>query len=345
MTATIQWNFWKSHAGVRVLGLWLLLSLLLPTPAGAAEKFEWKIDETSGMADLMLGDRPVVRYMFAYDLSTPARRNETYKVFHHVFGPGTKTLITKGAGGDYPHHRGIYLGFSRTRYGGGYSDFWHCVEETKKEGASLKHIGFVESRGDEEQGTMTADIHWINAQREPVVVEKRTLTARKLAVEASPGYGWQIDVVCKLESRKGTIVLDGDRQHAGLQFRAAQVVAKENSARYIRPARFPEQDKAFEVEDSKQPNGHINLGWLAMSYPVDGQTYTVQYCEDPSLPKPSRYSERPYGRFGAFFKTELTPEKPFEMRYRFVITAGQIPSREVLQQRYDTFVKSLKAIP
>jgi hypothetical protein len=119
-------------------------------------------------------------------------------------------------------------------------------------------------------------------------------------------------------------------------------VAKENSARYVRPAGFPEQETAFEVEDGKNPDKHVNLGWLAMTYPIGNERYTVQYCEDPSLPKPSRYSERPYGRFGAFFKAELTPEKPLTMTYRLLVTPGEPPARETLQKRYDEFSTSLK---
>lgn len=325
------------------LSLAFVGQLACPVTTTAAERFVWTIDEKQGTADLILGDVPVVRYMFAHDFSTPERRDETYKVFHHVFGPGTKTLITKGAGGDYPHHRGIYLGFNRTKYEGKSSDFWHCKEEkSNKEGACLKHVGFRESQGDSDHGWMTSDIHWLDAAGQPVVVEARTLDVRKLPLESPQEFGWQIDVKSVLESRRGKVELDGDRQHAGLQFRAAQIVAKENSAHYVRPAGFPEQEKAFEVDDGKEPEKHVNLGWLAMSYPIGNERYTVQYCEDPSLPKPSRFSERPYGRFGAFFKAELDTDKPLTLRYRFLITPGNTPSREVLQKRYDEFVKSLK---
>ena len=62
-----------------------------------------------------------------------------------------------------------------------------------------------------------------------------------------------------------------------------------------------------------------------------------------SLPKPSRYSERPYGRFGAFFKTTLSPQEPLEMRYRLRVTAGPPPAREAVQQRYEAFVGELSS--
>src|SRR5262249_33101933 len=124
---------------------------------------------------------------------------------------------------------------------------------------------------------------------------------------------------------------------------AANAVAEKNSATYLRPANFPEQPNAFEVADATDPDKHIDLGWLAMTYEIDGKSYTVGYFEDPSVPKPSRYSERPYGRFGAFFKTKLKPDAPLPMKYRVIVTTEAKPTRDVWQKRYDAFVQDLKA--
>ena len=161
----------------------VLLVTCRRAPASDAPQFAWNVDEQRGTADLSVAGQPVVRYMFAHDFSTLARRDETYKVFHHVFAPGTKTLATKGAGGDYPHHRGIFLGFRLTKYGGTYTDFWHCKPETQKDGGCQKHVRFVETAGDAQRATMTSEIHWINAGGKPVVAESRTLDVRKLPVE------------------------------------------------------------------------------------------------------------------------------------------------------------------
>lgn len=311
---------------------------------GDDARFSWKVDEKAGTADLVCGDQPVIRYMFAYDTSSLERIHEAYKIFHHVFGPGTKTLITKGAGGHFPHHRGLYAAWNKTSYEGGSADFWHCGINLKAVGPfdSQRHIKIVSQSADGKQGSMTSEIHWIDKKDQLIVVETRTISVSKYATDSAPGYGWQIDWSTKLDSRKGVITLDGDRQHAGFQFRAAQEVADKNSARYVRPSGFPEDPKAFEVDDRKDPNGHINLGWLAMTYEVDGQRFTAEYFEDPSLPKPSRYSERPYGRFGAFFQTKIEPEKPLVMKYRVNVSAGATPSREAIQKRFDGFAGGQK---
>jgi len=301
----------------------------------AEDQFQWETDEAKGVSELKIGKQPVLRYMFAYDDSSPERLHDTYKVYHHVYGPGAQRVITKGPGGEYTHHRGLFLAWNKTGYEGKLSDFWHCTQ-----GNHQRHAKFISQAADAKHGSMTAEIHWNDGQGKPVIVETRTVAASLLP---APVVGWQIDFTSSLLSQRGTITLDGDRQHAGVQFRADQPVAVAKSARYIRPAGFPEDPKAVEVNDATQPDAHVNLGWLAMTYELDGQEYTVQYCEDPALPKPSRYSERPYGRFGAFFKTQLEADKPLLLKYRLNVTAGTPPTRETLQGEYEAFKKSLAA--
>lgn len=308
-------------------------------PASAAEPagFRWKDNPELAATDLLYGDQPVLRYMHAYDPSTPESLHDTYKVYHHVFGPGTGTRITKGPGGQFTHHRGLFAAWNKTQADGKSFDFWHCTN-----GAHQRHVEFIEKKAGENGATMTAEIHWNDAEGKPVIVEQRTVTVEKLPVESAPGYGWKIDWRSRLESRRGEIRLTGDRQHAGFQFRADQPVAEQNSARYIRPEGAPQQPEAVQVDDRKDPEGHINLNWFAMTYPLGDERYTVEYFEDPTLPKPSRYSERPYGRFGAFFETTLVPDEPLVMNYRVIVTTGEPPSRETIQKRYDEFVKELE---
>ena len=133
-----------------------LLFLLAGATVAAAEGFSWVTDESNGTSDLILDGKPVIRYMFAYDTSTKDRAHETYKVYHHVFGPKSGRQITKGAGGKYTHHRGVFVGWNKTSFGDGKQyDFWHC-----KNGAHLRHIRFVEQQADADHGTMTSEIHW-----------------------------------------------------------------------------------------------------------------------------------------------------------------------------------------
>ena len=299
----------------------------------AGDGFAWVTDEQAGTSDLMLDGKPVIRYMFAYDDSTKESTLETYKVYHHVFGPESGRQITKGAGGKFTHHRGMFLGWNKTSFGDGKQfDFWHC-----KNGANLRHIKFVQQKADADHGTMTAEIHWNDPDGNPVIRELRTVR-----VARQPGLaGWKIDWQSTLESQVGDIRLDGDRQHAGFQFRADQPVANANGATFIRPADFPQQSEAIQVGDKGNPPAHINLNWFAESFELDGKRYTVEYFDNPNLPKPSLFSERPYGRFGTFFKTKLGATTPLELKYRLVISEGDAPSVKSIQDRYDSFVDEL----
>ncbi|REJ85990.1 MAG: hypothetical protein DWQ34_27120 [Planctomycetota bacterium] len=311
----------------------VLIGLAGASSQAADPEFTWIDDAEAGVCDLMLGDQPVLRYVYGVDESSDEAAFDTAKVFHHVYGPGSDTLITKGPGGKYPHHRGLYVGWNKTTFDGKTQDFWHC-----RNGEVQRHVEFVEREANADGASMTALIHWIDKEGEPVIEEQRTVAASRFETDAGPGYGWQIDWSTEIHSLRGEIILDGDRQHAGFQFRAAQYVAETDNARYIRPEGFPQQPEAYQVDDRTAPDEHVDLGWLAMTFEVGDERFTAEYFEDPSMPSPSRYSERPYGRFGAFFTTTVTEDEPLEMRYRVNVTAGDPPTQEAIQARYDAYV-------
>lgn len=322
-----------------VLGAMFGLLMVCISIGSAADdaSFVWKNDEAAGRADLFLGEQPVVRYVYPYDASTKERAFETYKPFHHVYGPGTQTEITQGTNGkQFPHHRGVYVGWNKTGFEGQSLDFWHCTK-----GAHQKHVKFVELKGDKTLGRMVAEIHWNDGNGKPVIIETRTLTARREPAT----NGWQLDWSSKLASQRGEITLDGDRQHAGFQFRAAPEVGAKNSARYMRPANFEQKPDAIQVGDAGMPPPHIDLTWFAMNYQVGEQRFTVEYFDNPNLPKPALFSERPYGRFGTFFKAKIAADKPLELKYRLVISTGEAPTVAAIQKRYDQFVSDLKSTP
>ncbi len=322
------------YVGVAVAAVLLSSCRLAISAEDTAKGFRWQDDPAAGTTELKFDGRPVLRYMYAYDTSTEQRAHETFKVFHHVFGPKSGEQITKGPHGKYTHHRGLFFGFNKTKFEDQELDFWHC-----RKGEHQRHIKFEKLSADDKSARMIAEVHWIDREGKPVIVESRDYTVRPLGHEN--GNGYVIDFQSRLESRRGTITVDGDRQHAGFQIRAAQQIAETNGATYIRPAEFPQQPDAYQVNDRTDPNKHINLGWLAMTYELDGRRYTFEYFEDPQTPKPSRYSERPYGRFGAFFSTQFTEDKPLLARYRVIVTEGETPSQEKIQQRYDEFLNDL----
>ncbi|QDU81630.1 hypothetical protein Pla110_33730 [Polystyrenella longa] len=310
----------------------LLTTVLFSQSDLAAGEFAWNDDTEAGELTLTYDEKPVIRYMYAYDTSDDTRAHETYKVYHHVFGPDSGEQITKGAHGQFTHHRGMYVGWNKTHVGDKTYDFWHC-----KDGAHSRHVKVLKQEATDDMATMTTLIHWNNPEGEPVVAEERTVTVKP--VELENGKSWQIDWSTKLESQMGDLVLEGDRQHAGFQYRAAQAVAEANSARYVRPEGVPQQQaEAYQVDDSGKPPRHINLDWFAMTYPLGENQYTVEYFPAKGQPEPALFSERPYGRFGTYYKTELKEESPLEMTYRLNVSEGETPSQEQIQARYEDYV-------
>jgi hypothetical protein len=159
--------------------------------------------------------------------------------------------------------------------------------------------------------------------------EMRSVTAHKRA------GGWLIEFASRLETADGRpIRLDGDPQHAGFHFRAAQEVAAKTASEtyFVRtdgngvPGETRNWDAASR--DAAMNAQCENRPWLAMSFVIDGKRYTVLYMDHPDNPKPARYSERDYGRFGSYFFAEVTKKKPLHIRYRMYVREGELTVAE-----------------
>ena len=283
-------------------------------PAGG---FTWK-DTPGKHAELSFGDRPVLRYMYqALDDSDAAIRTQTYKVFHHLYDPAGTRFITKGAGGQYTHHRGIFFGFSKTGYGEGKRvDTWHCSGDTH-----LSHEGFLASEAGPVLGRHLVEVDWHGVGKEVFAKERRELTVYNVR------GGQLVEFATELSSTGGKVLLDGDPQHAGFQFRAAQDVAAgdQKLTYYLRPDGKGEPGATRNWPGNKD---FVNLPFNAMSFVVEGRRYTAVYLDKPTNPKEARFSERSYGRFGSYFVHEVTEEKPLYLNYRIWLQEGELTGRQ-----------------
>ena len=294
--------------------------------------FEWAMEDGVS-AKLQFNDRPVLQYQYQQvDNSSPEKRQETYKVYHHVYSLDGQHLLTKGPGGLFPHHRGIFFGFNRISYGGKNADVWHCnkgesqVHVNSFSAESARQSNFVAGTS---MGENTALIEWRGQDDGVFAREQRTL--RTVHV---PG-AQVIDFESVLQSAVAEpIKLDGDPQHAGVQFRASQFVPDNTKGKtfYIRPDGRGTPGKFRNWPNDKE---HINLPWNALVFEVEGQQYTCVYLDHPENPKPARFSERDYGRFGSYFVYELTKESPLQVKYRFWIEEGELPMERIEQLQRD----------
>jgi methane monooxygenase PmoA-like len=291
--------------------------------------FVWK-DSAGQFAELAYGERPVLKYMYAsLDETTPETRAVTYKPYHHVYDPQGKFLITKGPGGLFPHHRGLFFGFNRISYDGKTADTWHC-----NNGECQSHQGFLTAEAGPVFGRHVVQIDWHGKDKNVFARERREMT-----VYAAAG-GNLIEFASHLESTVGPVRLDGDPQHAGFQFRATQEVPDKTAklTYYVRPDGKGEPGKFRNWDAKTRDVKTVNLPWHALSFVVGEQRYTCCYLDRPQNPKEARYSERDYGRFGSYFEYELDKDRPLDISYRIWLQEGEMSGGEV-QRLADDFVE------
>ena len=285
-------------------------------PGVAGNRF-FRFKEGDGVRDLYHGDRPVMTQVIKFD---PTDHFNTYKPFDHVYSfkpatqpstqpaenrPGGYRTITKGPGGQFPHHRGIYFGFNKTAYG----DFWHC-----NKGESQRHQSFDAARewAGPVAAKMFSTINWVAADEKPKFKDTREVTAWRVSDDELV-----LDYAITLETLTGQAEkLAGDAHHAGFHFRGANELVNTGDKRrrggavhYV----FPESAKL--IKDDVWGDAP----WTNANFELFGRRYSVTHMDAPDNPDPTTYSTRPYGRFGAFFTGEVTPEKPVRVSYRLVI--------------------------
>jgi len=292
-----------------------LLVVILAAPLFAGEIK----DQPGDHLDICHDGKPLVRYMYAYDTSTPEARHNTYKVYHHVMDTDGEQTLTKGPGGKYTHHRGLFIGFSRFKHSSGSHDTWHM-----KGSAAQVHQEFVAQEAGDDKTSVTSLIRWLGTDGETVLLEEnRTVTVHHNDRDAYV----LVDFVSELKAVNGEVTLSGDPEHAGMQYRPHNEVAENNSAKYL-----------FH-EEGISPQKDLDLPWAAETYELRGKQWSVQHMNHPNNPKGTKYSAyRSYGRFGAYPTTVIKDGETLTLRYRIRITPGETPSRGVLAAQYEKFV-------
>jgi len=306
----------------------LLTSLCaLSTSPIAFAGFEWQVADSTS-TDLLLDGKKIARYVHpVLNESSKEAREATYKPFHHIYDADGKGFLTKGAGGKFTHHRGIYFGFSKCKYTTPEGkdvvvDTWHC-----KPPAYQAHKEVVEQSANDQQAKQTVVILWHGADAKVFAHETRTLTFTR------DGDATVVDFSSSVKPVGGVkkVTLDGDPQHAGFQFRASNEVSENTAAQtyYIRPGSGKAKPgQTINWSDKTDTEATRDLSWKAMSFVVGGERYTTVYLDSPENPKPARFSERDYGRFGSYFVADATADKPVEVNYRLVIQKGEIEAAD-----------------
>jgi hypothetical protein len=297
-------------------------TLLAATAAAADTGFSFQ-DVPGKHLDVRLDGRIVARYMYECDKSTPERRLETYKPYLHVFDAEGKAPITKGPGGNYTHHRGIFIGWRKIDFQGKSYDRWHM------KGGEIVHQKFLQQEAGPDQAVLTSLTNWNDESEKPIVTEERTMTFRRAPAPAR----LIIDFTAKLTAPRGDIVLDGDPEHAGVQYRPAQEVDTKATL-YVFPRENP------------NPHKDLDYPWVGETYTLSGKHYSVVDMNHPENPKETHFSAyRDYGRFGGFFKKPIKSGESLTVRYRFLIADGDMPATDVIEKCFDQFTAATTPSP
>ena len=239
-------------------------------------------------------------------------------------------MTNGGPKGLYPHHRGFYFAFNKVSYDGGKkkADVWHCTND-----AYQSHQGFVSQETGAILSRHRVLVGWHGPKKEMFAREEREVTVYKV-----PG-GTLVEFAARVKTLVGPVRLDGDPQHAGFHFRAANEVADKVTSKktyYVRPDGVGKPDETRNWEP-KTKKGPVDLPWDAVCFVLDGKRYTVEYMNSPMNPKESRFSERNYGRFGCYFEYDLTAERPLLVDYRLWLQNGEMTGVSKQAKHYTNF--------
>jgi hypothetical protein len=299
------------------------LCLLASTVARAADNGFAFNDKAGEYLDVLLDGKIVARYMYAHDTSTKEKRVETYKPYLHVFDAEGKAPITQGAGGkQFPHHRGIYIGWQKLGYEGKKYNFWEMA------GGDIVHDKFTEQKADTDMATFTSSTRWLpTGSDKPVIEEQRTMTFHRAPAPAR----LIIDFTSTLKAPSGDVALEGDPEHGGIQYRPhGDLSAKETV--YVYPT------------ENADPHKDADYPWVGETYTLNGQKHSVVEMSAPTNPKGTRWSAyRDYGRFGAYPKAAVKSGESLTLKYRFLIADGEMPPVEFIQKIDDQFTGAATA--
>ena len=242
----------------------------------------------------------------------------------------------------FPHHRGIYIGWNKI--GSDLAgpdgkaktfDLWHF-----NNGGTMTVAKFDKLEGGKDSATIVATIEWRGGVKDAggsdlLLTETRTLTISRPAAKTT-----QVDAQFVLKPARD-LSLGGDLQHAGVHFRASATVGTRN------------KDTAYVWEpDIEGKGGKVaskELKWARLTFPIGERFYHATELNAPTNPV-DELSWRDYGRFGFFFKKDLKKDETLTLKYRFLTELAEGISakptdeqraafRKAAQAQYDAFVK------
>ena len=260
---------------------------------GAWSTSESKAEDSGPRIDVLKDGQPVARFVYG---------PREMKPYLHVFGPNGELLTAWSAKQEFPHHRGIFIGWNKIESEVGTSDLWHLNHGEKM---IVKEVGHTTSATN---ATILAKIEWHGQRNDAVGDSILLLETRRLEISQPAPGKTQVDASFSLAAQRD-ILLNGDLQHAGVHFRGShELTARKGETRYVWEPPLP------------GPGGKVvstDLKWCRLIFPVGNNWYAATELNAPGNPT-AELSWRDYGRFGFFFKHKLEWGDTLDIRYRFI---------------------------
>ncbi|MSR66569.1 MAG: hypothetical protein EXS24_04265 [Pedosphaera sp.] len=282
-------------------------------------------------------DQLVARFVFGDGQKKP---------FLHLYGSEGELLTNGGLDksgkdtGQFPHHRGIYIGWKITSELGT-DDLWHLF---KGEKMSVRKIHPVKPAAD--SLTLIAEIDWLSIKPDSNGSHELIRETRTHTVSRPDGKRTQVDCHFVLNPVRD-LTLGGDLQHAGIHFRASNEASKRN------------KETSYLWEPPLPPgSGKVvspTFQWARLQFPIGTRWFSATEINSPRNPV-EELSWRDYGRFGFFFKRDLKKGESLALDYRFLVGPVEAPAelpnklseaqsktaRTQAQADHDAYAKSLK---
>ncbi|HEX7860031.1 MAG TPA: DUF6807 family protein [Verrucomicrobiae bacterium] len=258
---------------------------------------EWKTREERGnpgkQIEVLNNGKPVARFIYGEGQLKP---------YLHLFGANGELLTEWNADQQFPHHRGIFIGWNKIESEMGSSDLWHLRSGEKMFVTDIRHTA------GRTNATITATIEW-HAQKPDENGDRILLRETRVLKISQPQTAKTIVDAKFTLSAQRDLTLNGDLQHAGVHFRATHKLRdRARETRYVWEPDLP------------GPGGKVvskDLKWARLIFPVGNNWYTATQLNTPGNPT-EELSWRDYGRFGFFFKRKLEWGDELEINYRFI---------------------------
>lgn len=272
-----------------------------------------------GGVDISRDGKPVAHFVFG---------DSELKPYLHLFGPNGELLTEWSADQQFPHHRGIFIGWNKIQSDLGSDDLWHL-----RRSETLK-VRSVETRASATGAVIHATVEWRSAKKDAAGDSLLLLEERILDISQSKDGTTQVDARFTLKAARD-LKLDGDLQHAGIHFRGSKELSKrEAETKYLWEPPLP------------GPGGKVaspDLKWCRLIFPIGNNWFTATEFNAPGNPV-EELSWRAYGRFGFFFKQSLKRDETLTVNYRFLVAphdnSGEEKQRQQIGAEYKKYATS-----